>query len=307
MPGSPEASIPALAPGDAPRSRHYESQGLRLHYADWGNEGKPLLLLVHGGRDHCRSWDWVARAFRADFHVVAPDLRGHGRSEWARGTEYSALEIFTDMAILLETIDRFPVTIIGHSFGGTAAAWYAGAYPERVAAFVGADCLGTMFSRMDTHKPPIQERLRGRVAKVRELARKPPPSFPSVEDAFRRHREKHSVVREDIARGLVEHGLRLDADGRHRWRYDPMFALAPLDFSYREADTLALWSRIVCPKLFVSGDASMFAEPWKDPRVQAFGGARLEIIHGAGHQIHHDAPEEFERIVRGFLHETVLA
>ena len=38
-----------------PESRFYQSQGLRLHYADWGNENAPPLLLVHGGRDHCRS------------------------------------------------------------------------------------------------------------------------------------------------------------------------------------------------------------------------------------------------------------
>jgi pimeloyl-ACP methyl ester carboxylesterase len=36
------------------------------------------LLLVHGGRDHCRNWDWVAAALRRDWHVLAPDLRGHG-------------------------------------------------------------------------------------------------------------------------------------------------------------------------------------------------------------------------------------
>jgi len=40
-----------------PENRFYESQGLQLHYADWGNENAPPLILVHGGRDHCRSWD----------------------------------------------------------------------------------------------------------------------------------------------------------------------------------------------------------------------------------------------------------
>ncbi|HKA16555.1 MAG TPA: alpha/beta hydrolase, partial [Myxococcota bacterium] len=40
-----------------PASRFFVSQRLRLHYVDWGNEDRPLLLLVHGGRDHARSWD----------------------------------------------------------------------------------------------------------------------------------------------------------------------------------------------------------------------------------------------------------
>ncbi len=56
---SSSSSIDAPAPPSSadPKDRFYESQGLRLHYADWGNEAAPPLLLIHGGRDHCRSWD----------------------------------------------------------------------------------------------------------------------------------------------------------------------------------------------------------------------------------------------------------
>ena len=70
-----------------PAARFYESQGLRLHYVDWGNEAAPPLILVHGGLDHCRNWDAIARELQPHFHVVAPDLRGHGDSEWAKGKQ----------------------------------------------------------------------------------------------------------------------------------------------------------------------------------------------------------------------------
>ncbi|HLY57466.1 MAG TPA: alpha/beta fold hydrolase, partial [Stellaceae bacterium] len=66
-----------------PTSHFYISQRLRLHYVDWGNPTAPPLVLVHGGRDHCRNWDWVASRLRRDWHVIAPDLRGHGDSQWA--------------------------------------------------------------------------------------------------------------------------------------------------------------------------------------------------------------------------------
>ncbi|WP_369825446.1 alpha/beta fold hydrolase, partial [Erythrobacter sp. HI0074] len=49
-----------------PTSQTFISQRLRLHYLDWGNRGKPPLVLVHGGRDHARSWDWVAEQLRED-------------------------------------------------------------------------------------------------------------------------------------------------------------------------------------------------------------------------------------------------
>ena len=67
-----------------PTSRTFISQRLRLHYVDWGNDGAPPLILVHGGLDHCRSWDWVARRLSPRWHVIAPDLRGHGDSETPR-------------------------------------------------------------------------------------------------------------------------------------------------------------------------------------------------------------------------------
>ena len=72
-----------------PTSHTYFSQRLRLHYVDWGNPGKPPLLLVHGGRDHCRNWDWVAEALRDEWHIIAPDLRGHGDSQWSTDGSYT--------------------------------------------------------------------------------------------------------------------------------------------------------------------------------------------------------------------------
>ena len=84
-----------------PASHSYFSQRLRLHYVDWGNPDAPPLLLVHGGRDHCRNWDWVAEALREDYHIIAPDLRGHGDSQWMIGGSYAISEYVYDIAQLL--------------------------------------------------------------------------------------------------------------------------------------------------------------------------------------------------------------
>ena len=54
-----------------PTSRIFFSQRLRLHYVDWGNAEAPPLLLVHGGRDHCRNWDWLAERLGRDWHIIA--------------------------------------------------------------------------------------------------------------------------------------------------------------------------------------------------------------------------------------------
>src|ERR1700690_1350630 len=115
-----------------PISHFFYSDRLKLQFWDWGTEGKPALILVHGGLDHARNWDWVARALRDDYHVYALDLRGHGNSAWAPGALYSIAEHVLDLSALADIINGFPLTIIGHSLGGMLTLVYAGIYPDRV-------------------------------------------------------------------------------------------------------------------------------------------------------------------------------
>jgi pimeloyl-ACP methyl ester carboxylesterase len=124
---------------DAPQSRYYHSQGLRLHFTDWGNPQGPPLLLVHGGLDHSRSWDHLARALRRNFHVVAPDLRGHGDSEWATGSSYSLADHVYDLTGLVKAAGFENVSIVGHSMGGMVSLAYAGVFPEKVSRLVVLD------------------------------------------------------------------------------------------------------------------------------------------------------------------------
>jgi pimeloyl-ACP methyl ester carboxylesterase len=109
-----------------PTSHSFVSQRLRLNYVDWGNSGAPMLVLVHGGRDHARNWDWVARAMRDKWHVICPDLRGHGDSAWSPDGVYSMPFYVSDLAQLIHQSGDAPVTLVAHSLGGAIALRYAG-------------------------------------------------------------------------------------------------------------------------------------------------------------------------------------
>src|SRR4051812_40365004 len=117
---------------DAPQSRYFQSQGLKLHFNDWGNASAPPLLLIHGGADHSRSWDYLAQALAADFHVIAPDLRGHGDSGWAIGSSYNLVDHVYDLTGLIKSIGADKIALVGHSMGGMVSLTYAGTFPERV-------------------------------------------------------------------------------------------------------------------------------------------------------------------------------
>ena len=102
-------------PKGGPTSHIYFSQRLRLHYVDWGNQDAPTLMMVHGGRDHCRNWDWVADELRHDCHIIAPDLRGHGDSQWMLGGSYTIIDYVYDIAQLLHQTSAVPATVMGLS------------------------------------------------------------------------------------------------------------------------------------------------------------------------------------------------
>ena len=85
-----------------PTSHHYFSHGLKLHFLDWGDITSKPVLLIHGMQYHCHNWDWTSEALCDDYHILAPDLRGHGDSDWSKESGYSNLDYVYDIAQLVE-------------------------------------------------------------------------------------------------------------------------------------------------------------------------------------------------------------
>jgi pimeloyl-ACP methyl ester carboxylesterase len=290
-----------------PSSNFYVSQRMRLHYVDWGNEDAPLLLLVHGGRDHARSWDWVARELRRDFHVIAPDLRGHGDSTWAVGSSYALSDFVLDIVQLLEAVDRYPVTIVAHSLGGAVSLQYAGAYPERVKKLVAIEGLGPPPAVMKSVAGvPGWKRLTNWVERMQTLAGRRPRHYPSIDDAAHRMLDENSFLSEAQARHLTIHGVARNEDGTYSWKFDNYVrSFSPHRFT--EEEVLQLRARTTCPVLLVRGTESWAGDPDEDGTAKAFPAARVVNIEGAGHWVHHDRFEEFMRVVVSFLAEPSAA
>ena len=204
-----------------PTSRIYFSQRLRLHYVDWGNPGAPPLLLVHGGRDHCRNWDWVAAALRRDWHVLAPDLRGHGDSQWSPDGNYTLAAFIYDLAQLIHQQELAPVTIIGHSLGGNIALRYAGIYPDNVRRLVAIEGVGASPEKTaERARVPLAERMHKWIEETRRLAGRLPRRYPSIDDALKRMQEANQHLSPEQARHLTQHGVNQNEDGTYSWKFD---------------------------------------------------------------------------------------
>lgn len=284
-----------------PMSQTFISQRLRLHYVDWGNRGKPPLVMVHGGRDHARSWDWTAQALRDDWHVIAMDHRGHGDSEWVSDGRYDVNDMVYDLSQLIHQLGVGPVTIVSHSMGGNVALRYAGVYPEMVRRIVAIEGLGpspkTMVEQTQT---PYPQRMREFIEKKRKAAGRTPRRYDSIEDAFARMIEENSYLTEEQARHLTIHGVNRNEDGTFSWKFDPHLNVWPINDT-DPALTHENWAAITAPTLLLYGADSWASNPAKDGRLDHFNNAELTVFEKAGHWLHHDQFDRFIATLREFL------
>jgi pimeloyl-ACP methyl ester carboxylesterase len=284
-----------------PTSGSFISQRLRLHYVDWGNPEAPPLLLLHGGRDHCRNWDWVAQDLARDWHVIAPDLRGHGDSQWSPDGNYSMAAFVYDLAQIIHQRQLAPLTIIAHSLGGNIALRYTGLYPENVRKIIAIEGLGPSPKMLaERGSRDAADRLRGWISEQRELSRRLPKRYASIDEAFARMREENKHLSAEQARHLTIHGMLQNEDGTWSWKFDNYVrSFSGVDIPY--ADLERLWGAITCPTLLVYGAESWASNPAADGRIAAFRNARVSLYDRAGHWVHHDRTADFIAEAREFI------
>ena len=284
-----------------PTANSFISQRLKLHYVDWGNPGAPTLILQHGGRDHSRSWDWVAQELATDWHVIAPDLRGHGDSAWAPDGNYEMGAFVYDFAQLVHTLGHDEVTIIAHSLGGNVATRYAGLYPEKVRKLINIEGLGPSPKvRAERNAAGYANRFRQWIEDRRKAAGRTPRRYPSIETAFARMKEENTFLTDEQARHLTVHGASRNEDGTWSWKFDPYLNIWPFE-EVPDERTNELWSAITCPVLLLYGADSWASNPELDGRAAIFRDHHTVEFKDAGHWLHHDQFDRFMAEVRAFL------
>ncbi len=284
-----------------PTSHSYMSQRLQLHYVDWGNEQAPPLLMVHGGRDHCRNWDWVAQELSRDWHVICPDLRGHGDSAWSPEGHYSLTAFIYDLAQLIHQQHLAPVTIVAHSMGGMITLGYAGCFPETVSKLAIIEGVGPPREWIDKElNKALDQRVREWVDVKRAAAGRFHRRYPSLEAAYQRMKEENSYLSDAQARHLTCHGISQNEDGTYSWKFDNYMRFAPPD-NILLRETHNLWRNIRCPVRLLWGKDSWAPNPETERLMQHFRNAELSVYDNAGHWLHHDQTERFVDEMRRFL------
>lgn len=271
----------------SPRSRRIAlPTGLSYHLLEWG-AGEHTIVLVHGFLDLAWGWAPVAERLATRFHVIAPDLRGHGDSDWiGPGGYYHFFDYVADLDAVIARTARATVSVVGHSMGGSVAGYWAGTRPERLHTLALLEGLGPPESG-----PDLPGRARGWVDTWAALSARSPKPMPDLAAAAARLRKHDPLLGAAEAMILAEHGTR-PCGGGVAWKHDPLH-LSQGPYPYRVEAAALFWSKVTAPVLYLEGDRSVLRlpDPEVDRRLAAFPAARRQVIAGAGHMLQRNAPD----------------
>ena len=282
------------------RTEKIDIRGLRYNVRHWGPEDAPAVFFLHGWLDCSPTFQFLVDALEQPWHVIAPDWRGYGESEWL-GRPYWFPDYYADLDRLLAhySPDR-PARIVGHSMGANVAGSYAGVRPQRVAQLVMLDFLGL--------KPAIDDdspKLLG--AWLRNVENGPPTSlYPNCEALAARLMEANPRLTEERAAFLSWNVSRMNSDGTVMMACDPWHRV-PSPLAYHVDDTLACWRRIEAPvQLQIAEHGFVVKRFGNDPqefdrRLSSFRDLRTVPIPDSGHSVQHDQPERVAAAIEQFL------
>jgi pimeloyl-ACP methyl ester carboxylesterase len=277
--------------------------GLRLWVHRFRDDSAPpsglTIVLVHGFLDAGATWDMVATSLaRAGHDVIAPDQRGFGISDSVGpGGYYHFPDYVADLAELVDALAPRRLSLVGHSMGGTVAALYAGAHPDRLERLALLEGMGPAA----TEPHVAVDRMQAWLRTLREVPRFPKP-LTSLQEAIERLSLHHPRVPRDVIESRAKLLTRTDDTGRLVWAYDPLHrTTAPTPFN---AETFkAFLRRIDCPTLVVSGGTTGWHPPDEAERAACLAHAvRFELPH-AGHMMHWTDPGALADRLAGFFGE----
>lgn len=266
-----------------PRDQFISVSGLRLHYLDWGTEGKRPYLMLHGIARTAHTFDHIAPHFNSDYHVIAADLQGHGDSDWHPEGAYLVEDYVKSIEEMVEQLELQDMVVAGNSTGGRVAQVYAGLHPDRVSKLIVED--------VGPERPT--EIAAGFTRRVQEEA----DGWASEDELVQYLLAGSPRVSEALHRSYVRYGTLQRDDGRLVWKRDPDLAKGFIPTQ--------LWQhvrRIACPTLYVlGGESSIVPLKTQQQLKRTIPDCEIIVMPGVGHYPHLEAPEDYIAIVKGFL------
>lgn len=254
--------------------------GRSLSALRWGAEA-PRLVLVHGGGQNAHTWDTVALAL--GLPLIAPDLPGHGHSDWRDDARYEIESMADDLAAVLEQLAPSVDAVVGMSLGGLTSLALAERHPGLVKRLVLVD---------------ITPGVTAEKSKIVTDFINGPQTFASFDELLARTVAHHPTRSESSLRRGILHNARPLEDGSWQWRYDRRAR----QHDGEPRPTGRLWDAVEsvrCPLLLVRGSSSPVVDDADVAELSRRNpAARTVVVDGAGHSVQGDRPLELADIIR---------
>ncbi len=274
------------------QDKYVTTNGLRLHYLEWGSGNKPTMVLLHGFRGHGHSWDSVSEPMSAEYRVLALDQRGRAFSDWAKDGNYTTAALVADLLGLCDGLKLESFVLVGHSMGGRNSMAFAGRHPRLVKKLVVVDISPATYH-------PDMGRVAGEIQNV-------PEEFNTFEDVFRHLRKENPLPPEDVLRRRIKYQTKELPNGKIGWRYDIAIresmrkgARPPQDDLWED------WRRVACPILIVRGkQMDTITLEMAEKMLAANSHAQLVEVPRAHHMVFEENPDGFLTAVRDWLRKS---
>ena len=266
-----------------PTDKYFDSGNLNIHYLEWGNLQNPPMILLHHISSQAHAWDQFAASMSKEYHIVAPDMRGHGNSDWAGEGNYTTEDYASDIEVLVQTLDLNNIIMLGGSTGGRVALVYTAQNPDKVTHLIMED-VGAV------RPASISQGFADRIAAG-------DPEFDTIDEWAKQLSRGNTIASFESFLNNARHCTRLLANARLGLKRDPMIQkdFVPLElWHYVEMITAKFM-------LLLGANSTIVGDDQQDRFKQIRPDIEIVSIQDAGHIVVQDKPDEFEAAVRQFL------
>jgi len=270
------------------RAHRFIANGLALNCLDYGGEGKPPILFLHGGSAHAHWWDFVAPAFVGDFHGLALDQRGHGESQWADEWAYGSRHYGSDLDQVIGGWGFGAPILVGHSMGAHNVLAYAVEHSESES--------GKLRALVAIDPPPDYPDLA--LEFLKSIAEKPARRFESLDEAVRNFRvlPPQTLAKKEILEHVARRSFKRHADGGWTHKIDRRTMIREPSRVWKSLH------RIACPALIVKiARSPLLDRELAKKMVSQLAHGRLAEIDDSYHHVMLDNPQALIEIIRDFV------
>jgi pimeloyl-ACP methyl ester carboxylesterase len=280
---------------DQKHERQWDVRFGRIAGYEWGLPGKnPTIIALHGWLDNASSFLRV-RELLPEMHIIAPDLPGHGKSDWLpRGADYSIWSSIDALYDVVASVDG-PVVILGHSMGGAIGLLFAGAFPDLVSGYIALDSIGPVTTEAKQSPRQLAEA-------VQHRGNRPARSMSSEQQAIDSRLKLAPTMTADAIRPIVQRNLQ-ENESAFTWKTDPRLRL-PSKVRLTEEQVAAFIEAITCPALILRASHGIIPDDAFRRRLAFFTRAKTKVVQGHHHlHIEQQGAEDTASLVRQFMEE----